>query len=71
MLSQPKSAPAGRQIISTTLAAPQRDYDLNSAFENAERLLDYRQSVSVSLYWNTNIISKLVLAFSYPKKNFN
>jgi hypothetical protein len=50
MLSQPKSAPAGRQIISTTLAAPQRDYDLNSAFENAERLLDYRQSVSVSLY---------------------
>ncbi len=33
------SAPAGRQDVSTTLAAHQRD-DLNSAFENADRLIE-------------------------------
>jgi hypothetical protein len=37
------SAPAGRQVISTTLAAPQKDLDLNSAFENADRLLDQKK----------------------------
>jgi hypothetical protein len=39
------SAPAGRQDVSTTLAAPQRD-DLNSAFENADRLLEQKRTGS-------------------------
>jgi hypothetical protein len=39
------SAPAGRQGVSTTLAAPQRD-DLNSTFENADRLLEQKRTGS-------------------------
>jgi hypothetical protein len=35
--TQVYSAPAGRQVILTTLAAPQRE---SSVFENADRLLE-------------------------------
>jgi hypothetical protein len=38
-------APTGRQGVSTILAAPQRD-NLNSAFENADRLLEQKRTGS-------------------------
>jgi hypothetical protein len=40
------SGPAGRQVISTTLSAPQGNYDLNFAFENVDRLLEQKRNGS-------------------------
>jgi hypothetical protein len=40
------SAPTGGQVISTTIAAPKTDYDLNSAFEKADRLLEKKRNGS-------------------------
>jgi hypothetical protein len=42
MLSQTKSA--GRQVISTTLAAHQGNYDPNSAFEKDDRSLKQKRT---------------------------
>jgi hypothetical protein len=58
------SAPAGRQVISTTLAAPQRNYDLSSVFENnADRLLEQKRN------GETNIIKPICTGI-YRKKYF-
>jgi hypothetical protein len=38
------SAPAGRHVISTTLTAAQRKYDLNFAFEKADKLLEQKRT---------------------------
>jgi hypothetical protein len=42
------SATAGCQVISTTLAAPQGkgNYDLNSTFDKADRLLEQKRTSS-------------------------
>jgi hypothetical protein len=40
------SAPAARQVISTTLAAPQRELCPQFAFENADRLLEQKHTGS-------------------------
>jgi hypothetical protein len=40
------SAPADRQVISATLAALNGNYDLNSAFENADRLIEQKRTGS-------------------------
>jgi hypothetical protein len=40
------SAPAGRQVISTNLVAPQANYDFYSAFEKADRLLEQKRTNS-------------------------
>jgi hypothetical protein len=44
------SAPAGRKVISTTLAAPHGNYDLNNAVENADRLLEQKRTRSQFQY---------------------
>ncbi len=46
-----------------------RNYDLNSAFENADRLLEQAYRQSVSLYCATNIIKPNFVRISW-KKNF-
>jgi hypothetical protein len=38
------SAPAGRKDISITLAALQGNYELNSAFEKADKLLEQKRT---------------------------
>jgi hypothetical protein len=51
------------------MAAPQRELDLNSAFEKADRLLEkkaYRQTVS--LKFANNIIIQLMFAFTGRNK---
>ncbi len=69
MLSQPKSA-AHQQAAKLLLQywRPfKRNYDLNSAFENADRLLEQAYRQPVSLYCATNIIKPTCVRISWKK----
>jgi hypothetical protein len=61
--TQDGSALADCQVIYKTMAASQRESDLNSAFKKADRLQKaYRQTVSLN--YANNIISQLMFAFA-------
>ncbi len=69
MFSQPKSAvhQQAAKLFLQYLRPLKRNYDINSAFENADRLLEQAYRQSVSLYCTTNIIKPNV--FTFPGRN--
>ncbi len=64
------SAPAGHQVISTTSFHLKENYDLNSAFENADKLLEQKRTDSQFHYITPlTFKSQLVMAFFNSIKN--